>query len=277
MLGSGMWLPRLLTDGSSATTSDRPDITVTPNATAHTVGAWSQIVAALSEDVGFLRVVPLTPMDLSGNNSALLNIGTGAAGSEVTIIDAIGHGYTEKISMNTHPGWLFPIFIARGTRVAARSQGAFPTASSWRFEFFAPVEGLKASSSILSIGASLAASRGVVLTAPGAINTEAAWTQLIASTVEPYAALGVSIQGGSDTTQSAATQLVDIAVGAAGAEVPIISNIAVEMLATEAMYNKGSLVHPVSVPKGSRLSARYQSSALGGSLDVILHPIRAAA
>lgn len=279
MLAAGMWLPRLLSDGTSGTTSDRPDITVTSGGTTHTVGAWAQVVASLSEDVGFVRAVPVTPVSNSaGDSSALLNIGTGAAGSETTIIDSIGFGFTGATSLNSHPGWLFPVFIPRGTRVAIQSQGAtLSLGTNWRFEFFAPVEGVKPSTKILAIGATLAASRGVVLTAPGGANTEAAWTQLVASTSEPYSALGVSIQGGSDTTQSAAKQLVDIGVGAAGSEAAIISNIVVEMLSTESMYNKGSLVHPVSIPRGSRIAARYQTSATGGSLDVILHPIRAAA
>lgn len=285
MLASGLWLPRLLTDGSAGASSDRAGISI-QSGVANTLGAWVQVVASLSADVGFVHIAHNDVISGSAADfSSLLDIGVGAAGAEVVVLNALGVGWvgTDTIATPTHPfvhpGWLFPLWIPRASRVAIRVQcKTASTFENFRLHFFAPVEGAKPSNSIVTMGADAANSRGTVLTNPAANNTEGAWTQITAATAEPFAALGIAIQGGGDNTQTGGQALVDIGVGAAGAEVVIVENLHLEIDSAEKLFMFSPLVHPVSVPKGSRLAVRWQGSAFSGStLDAILYGIRAAA
>lgn len=277
--GRGFWLPKLLSDNINEAASIRPTTSFAWGGSAHVLGSWVEIDAALDEAVGFVRIVPASITGQAGGaRSILFNLGVGAAGSEVTVIDNIGSGWwTSANALYLHPGWMFPLSIPRGSRVAGRMQSLISSPVVYRIELYGTVEGLRPSAKIASLGADTANSRGTVLTAPGAINTESAWTEITAATTEPYTALGVSIQGGGDAIQADAEMLVDVGVGASGGESSIISNLFVETTNTEFVLPVSTLVHPASIPKGSRLAARYQASGLGGSLDVILHGIRAAA
>lgn len=274
----GFGLPRLLGDGASAASSSRPAISLT-SGLAHSQGVWSQVVAALSEDVGFVRVTNASQLSSSGaNTSALLNLGVGAALSEVVVLDSLGVGWVNNQTTSVHPGWLIPIFIAKGSRVAAQFQCAVAAqAASFRFEFFAPVDGLIPSAKVSALNANTATSRGTDLSTPASTNTKGDWTELVASTAEPYAALSVSIQGAGDTLQTTSTNTVDIAVGASGAEIIVVPDIHVDVSSQEHLRPSQPLVHSFPggvLPKGSRIAARFAQSASGSSLDVIVHGIR---
>lgn len=281
MAGRLFWLPQLLSDGADSSTSARSSFTFT-GGSAHTMGSWVEIVSALSADVGYVKITPTANTGSSTvDTSALFDLGVGAGGAEAAVISSLGVGWWITSGAASHPGWLFPLFIPRGSRVAGRVQGAEASKSfSARFEFFAPTQGLIPSAKVVALGAVPASSRGTVLSSPGSGNTEGAWTEIVASTSEPYTALGVSVQGGSDTTQATTSGLVDIGVGAAGAETAVVSDIALGLVATEGINPLSPLVHPLvnQVPAGSRLSARWQNG-LGSAptVDVVLHGIRPAA
>lgn len=269
----------MLSDGASAASSARGVNTATAHATPHTVGSWTEVVAALSEDVGWVNIAPGGNVASSGvNTSALLNLGVGAAASEVAVLPSLGVGYWGSISTVQHPGWLFPLFIPKGSRVAIQCQGAVTAqAVPMRFAFFAPSQLARPSNKILAFGANLATSAGVVLATPGGNNTEGAWTEITAATPEPLAALAISVQGGGSTTHASASALVDIAIGAAGSEVPVVTDIGLQLFSTEAVNYASPLIHPVDIPAGTRLAARWQGSAVTGAVDVILHGIRKSA
>lgn len=277
LAGSGWGLPQLLSDGASAATSNRPATTITASATPHSVGAWQQVVAALSADVGFVRLTPTATIAASTTNtSVLVNLGVGGAGSEVTVLPSLNLGYWSSTTDGQHPGWTFPLFIAAGSRVALQAQAAVISQSvGVRVEFFSPLPGLEPSTKVVALGAVTASSRGTALATPAANNTEGAWTQIHASTPEPFRALGVAFAGGSDTTLNTGEGLVDIAVGASGAEVPIIRDLMITTSLSEIVRSVSPLVHPCSIPMGSRLAARWQHvSASGNSLDVVLYGVR---
>lgn len=271
----GLHVPLLLSDGASAASSSRAAVSFTGGA-AHTMGSWTEIVASLSADVGFVKITPTAATSSSTvNTSALFNLGVGAGGAESIVLDALGVGWWGGSQAPPHPGWLFPIFIPRGSRVAGQVQGAEASKSfSARFEFFSPINGLIPSRTIKSIGAVTASSRGAVVTASGSANTESAWAEITAATTEPYTALGISVQGGDDTTQSTANLLVDVAAGAAGSEVPLVSDLLFTAAATEQINPNSPLVFPCETPAGVRLAARFQAQFTGGTIDVILHGVR---
>lgn len=258
-------------------------ITVTAAGTTHTMGAWAQAVAAMPEAAGAILVMlqTISHTGVGTDSSGLLNVGIGGAGSEVVAIDYLGTGWIggQTEPMTTHYGWLFPFYVPKGSRVAMQYQHkTINRPQKMRLFFFELMEGLVPSSRITALGAAPASSRGTTLTAPASDGVKGAWTQLIAATVEPYAVLGVSMQGGADTTQGSGVNLVDIGIGAAGAEVVIIPDIEVQTTTAEQLFVTHPVVHAVNVPKGSRLAARYQSTAASVcTLDASLHGVRPAA
>jgi hypothetical protein len=92
----------------------------------------------------------------------------------------------------------------------------------------------------------------VTVTGSASANTKGAWTELIASTSADgdFITLG-STNIGSGATNSAT--LIDIGVGAAGAEVAVASNIAI------GSWVDMSANIPLKIASGSRVAARIQS------------------
>lgn len=103
-------------------------------------------------------------------------------------------------------------------------------------------------------------SYGVNLAVPGAANTKGAYTQLVASA--PFSVCGLVLSMQVDTNTG---YLVDIAVGGAGSEVVIVPNIPFGIFGTGGGDTHGILQHfiPVSIPKGTRIAARFQNAAGG--------------
>lgn len=96
---------------------------------------------------------------------------------------------------------------------------------------------------------------GDLLTAPGSNNTKADWTELVASSSFAADSLGLVMFAGT----TVADCLVDIATGAAASESVILENIPYGMGNTTGTPC-GSLILPISIASGSRVSARYQAS-----------------
>jgi hypothetical protein len=99
-------------------------------------------------------------------------------------------------------------------------------------------------------------------TANTAAHTKGAWQQVIASTAAQGSWLHVNCSAFSTNATNTAS-LLDIAIGASGSEVAIISNVAVGGAANT------YFTFPVQIPSGSRLSARIQSVVTGGKTGAI--------
>lgn len=111
---------------------------------------------------------------------------------------------------------------------------------------------------------SVASSKGTQITANATANTKGNYTQLVAST--PYDAKGFILQivNGSVATG----YLVDIAIGAAGSEVDLLSNIDYGPGPSGA---SGIQIHvPCEIPAGTRIAARCQSGTGSATVFVSL-------
>lgn len=106
-------------------------------------------------------------------------------------------------------------------------------------------------------GAVPASSRGTAVTS-GAVHTKGAWVTLLAATA--FDAQGLLVHMG-DINE--VTPLLDIGLGAAGAEVVLIPN-----LRRSGRAGGSSVYFPVAVPAGTRLSARVQSPGASSALYV---------
>lgn len=103
-----------------------------------------------------------------------------------------------------------------------------------------------------AIGADTTASRGTAVTASGSTNTKGSYTQLVASSSFDASAIKVSLAPATSHTG----YLVDIAVGGAGSETVIATNLPIySRTGTVAVYDL-----PIHIPAGTRISARCQSA-----------------
>lgn len=99
----------------------------------------------------------------------------------------------------------------------------------------------------------------------GTANTKGSWTQIVAST--PYDASAFLL----DLWVSSAglDYLVDIGVGAAASEYVVLPNLYIRAGTTTGLTSEYTLV-PLSIPTGTRVSARAQCSTASSVVNAII-------
>lgn len=104
---------------------------------------------------------------------------------------------------------------------------------------------------------------GTVITAAGSTHTKGAFSsgQLIASTAFDSHLMEI-VWADTQTAATATHQLTDIGIGASGSESVLVSN-----LMTGYSFSNTVLL-PIFVPKGSRLSARMQSAIASDTVNI---------
>lgn len=116
-----------------------------------------------------------------------------------------------------------------------------------------------------TIGADPLTSTGVQLQAGGTVNTKGVWAELAASTGGEASWIHLEI----GAQNAAGRFLIDIGIGALGAEVAFLGNLAFDSSNASGGVSKYSF--PVAIPAGSRISARTQCSVSGGQLRIGAH------
>lgn len=265
------WWPSLNSDGAVLASSSRPTITATASGTPHAKGAWQEVVAATTEDANWVAMWNATTTGANlADTSMLLDIGVGAAGSEVVIVPnlPVGYGLLGRRPLG------FPVRIPKGSRVAIRAQSVVASATAgFVFTFGELPHGKRAPAALVAMGANTATSRGVSI-AGAAVNTKSSWVEITAATSQPFGALLLGLQGDADTALAAGTGLVDVGVGAAGSEVVVLADFYVSFAVAEQVnYDGGRPIVPASIPAGSRLAVRWARDNTGNSIDAILHGV----
>lgn len=247
------------TDGVDLTTTLRVSVTAGTNPAK---GAYAQLVASTAQDA---RGIIVTPQAAGGLRS-LFDIAVGGAGSEVVIIPNIATG-----EGTGYQSVFFPIAIPAGSRLSC-AVSCSTSASAGHMSVTLVYAGGSTSpvyQRATAYGVDTANVRGTLATAPATANTKtgAAYAQLTASTTNPIKSLYVWLTPGSSGTSSYA---VDIAVGAAAAEVVVVPNVVGKV--NSATLSQASLFGPfaVSIPAGTRISARCQASVLSTNIGVIV-------
>jgi len=118
-----------------------------------------------------------------------------------------------------------------------------------------------------SIGAVSGTSRGVVVTSSTA-NVKGAWSELSASTEFDAYSLLLMIQEFIVVT-AGNEMLIDIGVGGAGNEEVIAENIIISHGNTNSFPGMSKCL-PISIPSGTRVAARCQSSAGSQSVSILM-------
>ncbi len=118
---------------------------------------------------------------------------------------------------------------------------------------------------IVDIATQSGTSTGTSLLSGGSANTKGSWTQLIASTGSDACALLVGLNSWQASTGEFA---IDIGIGGAGSEQALIQNLGfwgAVLLTTQ------TLVVPISIPAGARVSARAQSTLTSADVVATVH------
>lgn len=261
------WYFGLLNAGPNTSSPQSISTQASPTAssTTHTKGGWTQMTASLATECGLL-LLNVREVNLSNTEtSILLDIGTGAAGSETVIVQNLAVGGAQA-GGNAGTAQLLvwvPVRIAAGTRVAARIQAAIASDSAvlgFSYYGFAETNAL-VPTSVDVLGTSTTTSRGTVMS--GASGT---YVEIVASTDRQYRAVVIVPSVPTNNVTTARVVKYTAAVGAAGAETDLGSTYA-DYSTTEAVRSfaaSPSLPIACNVPAGSRLSVKHDIAANPG-------------
>jgi hypothetical protein len=248
----------------------------TASGSAHTKGAWTELVAATSFDVAGLWV------DFNGTDSVrpyLVDIGMDSGGGDTVVIPNVYWVPTVGTIDRGPVGAFFPVSIASGAQIVARAQCNNSTQRNVnvcvRLVSTADQHPLNLSTAWQAYGVNTATTAPTVVD-PGAVADTLAWTQITASTSNRIRRIGVSVQSSAaNVTLTDARWRLHIGTGAAASEVIVVEGIAVGT-ATASDFVNPSFVGPfeVDIAAGTRLAigARCNiTDATDRLLDVVVY------
>lgn len=190
--------------------------TVTANSSAHTKGAWTELIASTSSAVDCLEISVQGVSSSAVNTATLLDIGTGSAGSETAIVNNVAIG--GAAAFITTPGYDYrfsvPVYVPSGTRIAVRIQSIITGGKTAQIaiRLASGPNPSGTSSTTTTLGTSTTTSDGTALPAG------TAWTQFVASTTGPYASLSI-VPSVSNTVIGTAFRAIELGTGSAASEV----------------------------------------------------------
>jgi hypothetical protein len=229
-------------------------VTVTANSSAHTKGAYAELIASTSGDATLL-ILRLSAATNATDTATLIDIATGASGSE-TIVAA-------NIAVGANSGNVIgiPLKIPSGTRLSARIQSVV---TGGKTAVVLPVlynvgDYALAPTSVDAIGTDTATSKGVSYS--GAAGT---WVEAIASTTQAYRAVSF-VPSSHDSNILSFIDTYEIGVGSAGNEVTFGST-RVRYVNNETADLESPIVYLFgrSIPAGSRLAVKHPIAANPG-------------
>jgi hypothetical protein len=224
-------------------------ITVTANSSAHTKGAWAQLIASTSADNSFAVVVVNGVAASATNTATLLDFALGASGSETAFISNIAVGGGSNLVSG------FPIKIPSGSRLSARIQSVVTggkTASVTTFLYNAGSYST-APTALDVIGADTANSKGTSFS-----GSSGTWVEATSSTSQAYRAVAAVVSIHDADIANANNLLYTIGVGAAGNEVEFGTLRASVTNAEAASTSEPRpLVFGRVIPAGSRLAVKH--------------------
>ena len=191
------------------------------------------------------------------NSTSLIDIGTGAASSEVVLIPNMLHDSTSRRGKSNY----FECDISSGTRLAYRaetntasvnhdciviiSDTRFPELSTYTYTDYGANAG--------------SAGKGTDIDPGLTADTKGSYVEMTASSASDIQALMLIIGANGNSSLTTGTWLFDIATGAASSETDIISNIFIGANASKDHVG-GSYVFPGEDFQSARISLRAQSS-----------------
>lgn len=240
--------------GGTDTSTSLP-ATVTSSGTAHTKGAWTELIASSEFNATGLWLRVHNVRAGSGLSSpGLIDIGVGAAASEQVIIENLFNNY----DVGPISYWL-PLVIPYASRISVRWQ-TLALSATITVSCSLVSDGGQAPTVATTYGADTATSGGVALPTGMAANTKSAWTQVTAAMTSPARYLVPLISPTStDPGLNTTDMLFDFGIGAASSETLVLRDVPVSSTNNETFFHPRITV-PVNIRAGSRLAVRYQKT-----------------
>ena len=192
-----------------ASAFNRAYINAQPSATAHTKGAWYQILASTPHDAN-LSILSLNTSVSGTNTATLVDVAVGESGSEVPILSDLAVG-----GLGVYAQIPIPAFIPAGSRIAVRYQTVLTTArnilTNWGSIKDYPIIG--SAQALEVIGSNTATSDAVPLSSN-------AWVEVTAATPKAYRHV-IVIPSLASSSVVATNNDVLLGSGTAGSEVQI--------------------------------------------------------
>jgi hypothetical protein len=236
---------------------------INASATVNTAGNWTQLIAgnATTEDAGILLFTAASTNASSVDTGVLVDIGTGASGSEVVRVSGLAVSHQHVVPT------LVPIRIPGSTRVAVRAQSSVASrVGTYGLALFSVPFPDRLPLSVDVLGTSSATSVGTAMA-----GSADSWTEITAATAKDYQAL-VLVPSASATTLPSGNTRYDLGIGASGAEV-VVATVVFSTNANAQVINyvnpsTGTAVtHMASggffsislgfVPSGNRIAVRH--------------------
>lgn len=262
--------PTVSTVGAVTATSLPTQLSV-PGST-NTKGSWTELSASTPIAARAVIVHILSDISAGVTPDMLVDLGVGAAASEVVVIPNLLAGLAQ--AAYDARTYVIPVNIAAGVRLAARYQA---NTASTICRVHVSLLGAGAGGTVVALGANTGDSGGVSIDPGGSANTKGAWTEVIASTSARIDRLAMAFGNQSNNVRTDYSFLFDIATGGSGSETAILSNLFQVTRSTVDAPQIGC--HgpvPVNIPAGTRLSVRSQCSGTDATdrlLDVVLYGI----
>jgi hypothetical protein len=251
-----------------------PGTQVTTGGTSSTKGSVAECIASTSFDA-YMLWVSASEYHVSATDSNLMvDILTGSATEEVLIADLmLGGASSGAIGAR---GYLFPLYIPAGTRIAAQAAGQ-RTSTAFSLQIYlyggGGVPPWRVGSRVDTYGVSTVPN-GTTIT-PGASGAEGSWTQITASSTVDHFAILPGFQPGVDTTKGANNYYVDVGVGSATEEEIVQSSLYAISSNEEQFGPIPPLPTFVDIPASTRLTMRVSNSGSNdsGSYNGVLYGV----
>lgn len=224
--------------------------------------AWTAFTTSWPFDSEGFIVIGGSPS--AGVNAISLDIARGAAGSEIAVVSDFRVPETTSCLCE-----YMPIRMRAGERVSGRiaadssfvglTVALYPIAPTTR-----RVYGVGGGGNRWQTNLNAGTLRGTQIDPGGAANAKGAWTTLISSTNAFSTALMIGTRGWS-TINAQTNCLIDIGIGSSGQEVPLIPNVYQFNQPNSSNWDKPYMLFPVSLPQGTRISARAQADSTDAS------------
>lgn len=188
-------------------------VTVTADATAHTKGAWAEVIASTTADADMLVLNVYGVGTSSTNTATLIDLAVGAAGSEAPFLSNLAVGAASGPSALLNFEVPLPVAVAAGSRISARIQSVVADGKTATVRVATFSGGTITPGALTVMGASTSTS--------DAVNLGTGWTEISASTAATYRHLIVVPSAGAAGINSNGEGDVTLGSGASGAEATI--------------------------------------------------------
>lgn len=243
-----------------------PDVggaALTAVGSANTKGSWTELAASTAAEACWIMV--LIGGASAGGLRFLVDIGIGAAGSEVVVVPDLH--YDSVSSGQPYDSYRIPVAIPAGSRVAVRFQCNVSSGTLRCLAYLGQGDSIGVGT-IHAYGPNTADS-GLVAVDPGVTaGSDGSWAELTSGTTGDTRWLVIYPAHDGTGGSGFIRWLLDIGIGAAGSETVLISDLALYGNSTSQVGPR-SLGFLVDIPAATRITARCRCNSTGGAARLL--------